>query len=193
MRVAPAACWLHRSVEVRPSAVAGRGLFATADLPAGTVVSRLGGRLVSAAELTRAMRSADGYIDSIVVDEDCHLLLAAGSDNRFGNHGCDPNLGWVDEYTLAAMVDVPTGHELLSDYAMSTTDPDYVLRCHCESYRCRQMVAGDDWRIPQLQVRYGGWWVPYIQSLIDAVSATPSATAARRAAPGPPPLSRRGP
>lgn len=193
MRVPPAACWLHRSVEVRPSPIAGRGLFVTADLPAGTVVSRLGGRLVSTEELTSAMTSAGGYVDSIVVDEDWHLLLAAGSDNRFGNHGCDPNLGWVDEYTLATMVDVPTGRELLSDYAMSTADPDYLLRCHCESYRCRQMVAGDDWRIPQLQVRYRGWWVPYVQSLVDGVSAIPSATAARRAAPGRPPSSRRGP
>ena len=193
MRVPPAASGLHRSVEVRPSTIAGRGLFATADLPAGTVVSRLGGRLVSTEELTSAMTSAVGYVDSIVVDEDWHLLLAAGSDNRFGNHSCDPNLGWVDEYTLATMVNVPTGRELLSDYAMSTADPDYLLRCHCESYRCRQMVAGDDWRIPQLQIRYRGWWVPYVQSLVDGVSAIPSATAARRAAPGRPPSSRRGP
>jgi hypothetical protein len=193
MRVPPAASWLHRSVEVRPSTIAGRGLFATSDLPAGTVVSRLGGRLVSTEELTSAMTSAVGYVDSIVVDEDWHLLLAAGSDNRFGNHSCDPNLGWVDEYTLATMVNVPTGRELLSDYAMSTADPDYLLRCHCESYRCRQMVAGDDWRIPQLQIRYRGWWVPYVQSLVDGVSAIPSATAARRAAPGRPPSSRRGP
>jgi uncharacterized protein len=192
MRIPPATCWLHPCVEVRPSLVAGRGLFPTADLPVGTVVSRLGGRLVSTTELARVMSSTDAYVDSIVVDEDCHLLLTLGSENRFGNHGCDPNLGWVDEYSLATMVDVPAGRELLSDYAMSTADPDYVLRCHCESYRCRQMVAGDDWRIPQLQSRYRGWWVPYVQSLVDRLSATPSATAARRAAPGRPPSSHQG-
>ena len=192
MRAPPASCWLLPSVEVRPSPIAGRGLFATADLPAGTVVSRLGGRLVSTAELTRLMADADQYVDSIVVAEDRHLLLAPG-ENRFGNHSCDPNLGWVDEYTLAAMVDVPAGQELVSDYAMSTTDPDYVLRCHCPSYRCRQMVEGSDWRIPQLQARYQGWWVPYVQSLVDAVSASPSARAGRPAAPGRPPASRRGP
>jgi hypothetical protein len=99
----------------------------------------------------------------------------------------------VDEYTLATMVDVPAGQELVSDYAMSTADPDYVLRCHCPSYRCRQMVEGSDWRIPQLQARYQGWWVPYVQSLVDAVSASPSATAGRPAAPGRPPASHRGP
>jgi hypothetical protein len=66
------------------------------------------------------------------------------------------------------MVDAVAGQELVSDYAMSTTGPDLMLRCHCPSYRCRQMVEGTDWQIPQLQVRYQGWWAPYVQSLVDA-------------------------
>jgi hypothetical protein len=197
MRLPPASCWLHPSVTVRPSPIAGRGLFATEDLPGGTVVSRLGGRLVDTPELRRLIEeSASGrapYVDSIVVAQDRHLVLEPGGDNRFGNHSCDPNLGWVDEYTLATMADVPAGHELVSDYAMSTADADYVLRCHCPSYRCRQMVAGDDWRIPQLQTRYRGWWVPYVQTLVDGVSESPSATPGPRADAARPPSSRRGP
>jgi hypothetical protein len=196
MRASPASCWLHPSVEVRPSPIAGRGLFATADLPAGTSVSRLGGRLVDTGELRRAIAESEAgrapYVDSIVVGPDEHLLVAPG-ENRFGNHSCDPNLGWADEYTLMTMVDVAAGQELVSDYATSTADPDYVLRCHCPSYRCRQMVAGDDWRIPQLQERYRGWWVPYVQSLVDRLSGTPSATAGRPTAAARRPSSHRGP
>jgi uncharacterized protein len=197
MRLPPASCWLHPSVAVRPSPIAGRGLFATEDLAGGTVVSRLGGRLVDAPELRRLIEeSAAGrapYVDSIVVAQDRHLVLEPGGDNRFGNHSCDPNLGWVDEYTLATMADVPAGDELVNDYAMSTADAEYVLRCHCPSYRCRQMVAGDDWRIPQLQSRYRGWWVPYVQALVDGVIESPSATPGPRAAAARPPSSRRGP
>jgi len=171
MRVPAATSRLHSAVEVRPSVIAGRGLFATQDLPARTVVSRLGGRLVDTAGLRMLVAESDAgrvaYVDSIVVASDWHLVIESG-DHRFGNHGCDPNLGWVDAYRLATMTDVPAGDELLTDYAMSTADPTYVLRCHCESYRCRQMVAGDDWRIPQLQRRYAGWWVPYVQELVDA-------------------------
>jgi SET domain-containing protein len=168
VREPSADCWLHPEVAVGPSDVAGRGLFATADLSAGTVVSRLGGTLVDAAELRRLLATSTSYVDSIVVDDDVHLLLAPGSDNRFGNHACDPNLGWVDEYALATRHDVVAGSELLHDYAMSTVDPDFVLRCHCDSYRCRQMVEGTDWRIPPLQRRYAGHWTPYVQRLIDA-------------------------
>jgi hypothetical protein len=44
-------CWLHPDVEVGRSPISGHGLFATAPIPSGTVVSRLGGRLVSTAAL----------------------------------------------------------------------------------------------------------------------------------------------
>ncbi|HEX5086594.1 MAG TPA: SET domain-containing protein-lysine N-methyltransferase [Nocardioides sp.] len=168
MRTPEAECWLHPDVEVRPSPIAGRGLFAAVPIAAGTVVSRLGGRLVDTATLRELMDLSEEYVDTIVVAEDVHLVLAPGSDSRFGNHGCDPNLGFADEYTLVTLGGVAAGEELLVDYAMSTTDPDWFLRCHCPSYRCRQMVEGSDWQIPQLQTRYAGHWVPYIQRLITA-------------------------
>ena len=168
----PSECWLHPDVEVGRSDVAGRGLFPIVDLAAGTVVSRLGGTLVGTAELRLLLASGASDVDSIVVDADVHLLLAPGNDNRFGNHACDPNLGWVDELSLATLEPVTAGDELLHDYAMSIVEPDFVLRCHCRSYRCRQMVEGTDWRIPQLQRRYAGHWTPYVQRLIDAQSYT---------------------
>ena len=161
-------CWLHPAVAVRSSPIAGRGLFATEPITAGTVVSRLGGRLVDTATMHRLIEDSETYVDTIVVDDDLHLVLSPGNDNRFGNHACDPNLGWADEYSLVTLRDIQTDEELLVDYAMSTTDPAFILRCHCASYRCRQMVEGSDWRIPQLQRRYAGHWVPYIQRLIDA-------------------------
>jgi uncharacterized protein len=161
-------CWLHADVEVRTSDIAGRGLFARVPIPAATVVSRLGGRLVDSETLRELIEGSEEFVDSIVVDEDEHLLLSPGSNNRFGNHACDPNLGWVDEYSLETLRDLAADEELLTDYATSTVEATYLLRCHCDSYRCRQMVEGTDWQIPQLQRRYAGHWVPYIQRLIRA-------------------------
>lgn len=131
--------WAHPEIEVRSSPIAGRGLFATADLPAGTRVLRLGG-------------SVPARVD----------LLGTG----FPNHSCDPNLGWADGRTLATMTDLASGTELVTDYAMAITDAGWFLRCHCPSYRCRQMVEGSDWQIPQLQRRYAGWWAPKVQDLV---------------------------
>ena len=127
----PAERWVHPDTRVGPSRIAGSGLFATTDLPAGTIVLR-------------------------------------GSVARAGNHSCEPNLGWSDEHTLVAIRDIAAGEELTEDYATSTADPSFVLMCHCETYRCRQVIEGTDWQIPQLQKRYAGHWAPSLQRLIDA-------------------------
>ena len=94
---------------------------------------------------------------------------STASGSRFPNHCCDANLGWLDELTLVTMTEVAAGAELVSDYAMSIVEPEWFLRCHCPSYRCRQMVEGTDWRIPQLQARYAGWWAPHVQRLVEAL------------------------
>ena len=84
------------------------------------------------------------------------------------NHSCDPTLGWVDERTLVALRDVDAGTELTCDYATAVDDPQLLLRCHCDTYRCRQLIEGADWQIPQLQTRYAGHWTPRLQQRIDA-------------------------
>jgi hypothetical protein len=84
------------------------------------------------------------------------------------NHSCEPTLGWADDATLVAVRAVGEGEELTVDYATSIDDPGFVMMCHCETYRCRQVVEGTDWQIPQLQLRYSGFWPPRLQRRIDA-------------------------
>jgi hypothetical protein len=120
-------------VDVRPSTVAGRGLFAVAAIGAGVEVLRPDAPVHEAGRV---------------------------------NHACDPNLGWAGD-ALVTLREVAADEELLVDYALSTSDPDWFLRCHCASNRCRQMVEGTDWQIPVLQRRYAGRWSPQVQRLID--------------------------
>jgi len=77
--------WLNPGVEVRPSDVAGHGLFAVTDLPAGTRVSRLGGRLVDTATMRDLAAASAEHLHTLAIDEDTHLLVAPG-DGRSGNH-----------------------------------------------------------------------------------------------------------
>ena len=131
--------WRHPALQTRRSDIAGRGTFATEDLPAGTTVLRL--------------PEDEG--------EDVDALGAT-----FPNHACDPNLGWDESGALVTMTDVAAGAELVTDYAMAIARADWFLRCHCPSYRCRQMVEGSDWQIPVLQQRYAGWWAPAVRRLL---------------------------
>jgi SET domain-containing protein len=87
------------------------------------------------------------------------------------NHSCDPNLGWAGDTALVARRDIAAGEELTVDYSTTVADPAFVLVCHCETYRCRQVVEGTDWQIPQLQKRYAGFWAPQVQRLIDESAA----------------------
>lgn len=133
----PAESWIHPDVTVAPSMIAGTGLVATISLATGTILARS----------TTPALSVDGLGKL--------------------NHSCDPNLWWADECTLVARRDIEVGEELTSDYSTSISHPDFVMMCHCGTYRCRQLISGDDWRIAQLQARYAGHWVPHLQRLID--------------------------
>src|SRR5215469_13065210 len=153
-------CWLHPDVEMRLSTIAGHGLFARAAMARGTVVSRLGGRLVTGTELRQilseaARRPDHPYVDTITVSEDLHLVLPQGQVNHYGNHSCDPNLWWADAYTLVARRPIAAGDEVTNDYATSTAVADFAMTCCCGSSLCRAVITGDDWRSPELQARYG--------------------------------------
>ncbi|WP_170213362.1 SET domain-containing protein [Catellatospora citrea] len=172
MAVPAADCWLHTDVEVDTSPIAGKGLFTRAALPAGTIVSRLGGRLVSEAELrelfARAARE-QRYVDTVSVAHDLHLVLPPRQPNGYGNHSCDPNLWWVDAYTLAARRDIAAGEELTNDYGTSTAVADFRMDCACGTALCRSVLTGDDWQLPDLRERYGDHWIPL---LLDRIRTT---------------------
>jgi hypothetical protein len=160
-------CWLHPDLDVRPSPIAGLGLFAGAPIGAGTVVSRLGGELVSSARLRELFAAATvdprrPYVDTIAVAEGVHLVLPPARPNRYGNHSCDPNLWWVGAYELAARRDIATGEEVTNDYATSTGDESFTMDCGCGSTLCRGRVTSEDWRRPELRERYGDHWVPVL-------------------------------
>lgn len=171
----PTSCWLHAGVEVRPSPIEGRGLFARHDLNAGTVLARLGGRLISDADLETLIGQAQRdparpYVDSVAVNIDENLVLPPGQAIHFGNHSCDPNLWHLDAFTLGARRHIDAGEELTVDYATQTANPRFQLRCCCESPRCRHLVTGEDWRLPALQDRYGAHWVPIVRRCIESVA-----------------------
>jgi uncharacterized protein len=151
-----AACWLSPQVAVRRSPIDGLGLFAAVPLAAGTVVERLGGRLVDDARLAA---TPEPY-SSVTVAEGRHLLLDPAHPVRYGNHSCDPNLWHLDAVTIALRRDVAAGEELTVDYATHTGVESWSMRCRCGAAGCRGMVSGRDWRLPALRAAYGEHWTP---------------------------------
>jgi SET domain-containing protein len=172
--VPPPACrtWIDDRLVVGDSGIDGRGLFATDLVPAGTVVMRLGGRLISSIELEFLLAAADAdsggsYVDTITVNENAHLVLPPGSRIHFANHSCDPSLWHIGPYEITARRHLHEGDEVTIDYATHSGADGFVMACRCGSKACRGQVTGDDWMLSELQQRYRGHWVPALQQRID--------------------------
>jgi SET domain-containing protein len=157
---------VHEAIVVQDSAIAGRGLFANGPLRAGTVVIRVGGRLVSTDELRSLIETSEHYVDTLTVLEDVHLVLPAATTVHYGNHSCDPNLWHVGPYEIATRRPVRAGEELTMDYATQTGAPGFSMSCRCGAAGCRGEVTSEDWRRADLQARYAGHWVPALEARI---------------------------
>ena len=118
-------------------------------------------------EVRRSDIAGRGLFAAAALPAGTAVVRAGDAGCAVVNHSCDPTLWW-DGDTLVTRRAVAAGEELTADYATGDADPDLVLMCHCETYRCRQLISGDDWRIPQLQQRYAGHWRPHLQRLIEA-------------------------
>ncbi len=170
----PRDVWVHPALSIAPSSIAGDGLVLTDDVPSGTVLIRLGGHLVSSAELARRIAAAGAdvdapYVDTITVYEDAHLVLPDRSPAHFGNHRCDPTAWHEGPYAIVARRGLHAGEEMTIDYATSSGAGGFRMMCACRSALCRRTVTCEDWRLPELQARYAGHWVPALADRIAAL------------------------
>ena len=147
----------------------GFGSRAIAVIPPGTPVATFGGLAVSYLEVIAS--DPDRRSRSIQVESDLYFL---GSPIREPgdsiNHSCNPNCGMGNASMVVAMRQINPGEELTFDYAMSDSSDYDEFVCHCKHSRCRGMIRGSDWKLPEVQQRYRGFFSPYIQRKIDAAA-----------------------
>ena len=166
--------FLSPKTEVRESKIHGHGLFAIANIAKGEIVAVKGGHIVDRKTLCEKITPRLGPVE-IQIDHD--LFIAPVTDEErelsmlYSNHSCEPNLGIHGEITFVAMRDVRAGEELTHDWAM-TDDDDYSVECKCGAPECRKTLTGKDWRRPDLQERYAGYFSVYLARKIAALNAT---------------------
>jgi hypothetical protein len=159
----PRRSWVDPRIEARPSAIDGRGEFATSEIPAGAVLKELGGRLISDIEM-KVVAASGSRFSAIRVSAATHLLMSWDDPASRGNHSCEPNAWMNGPSTVVARRAIAAGEEITTDYALMTVDPDWQMACNCGSRGCRGIVTGEDWRSPALRERYRGHFVPWIES-----------------------------
>ncbi len=162
--------WLNPKAEARPVGEKGWGSFVVEPVQAGETVAAFGGYVVTGDTLETINAERQGR--SIQVDADLYLVSSETPEpGDMLNHSCEPNCGLLGQLLVVAMRDIAPGEELTFDYAMCDASDYDEFRCLCGQPTCRGVVTGSDWRDPELQEKYAGWFSPY---LVRRIAALPS-------------------
>jgi hypothetical protein len=170
-------CHFSPKARTVPTANGGHGAVAAEHFAAGELIAAFGGRCVSRQELD--LLPVSQQIRSIQIEDQLYLAGAPEPEPAdFINHSCEPNCGMHGNTVLVALRDIAPGEPLVYDYAMSDGSDYDEFECTCGSPRCRGKVTGNDWMIPELQLRYRGSFSPY---LAQRIASLVSVGAERRA------------
>ncbi|MCA9999973.1 MAG: SET domain-containing protein [Anaerolineales bacterium] len=149
----------------------GFGVYATEPLETGELIVVWGGYMLTGEQFDQL--SSDARQHSLQVEENVFQVpLRANDPAEMINHSCMPNAGLRGNVSLVAMHPIAAGEEICFDYAMSDGSPYDEFDCGCGTAQCRGRVTGDDWRLPELQKRYAGYFSPYLQKRIQRLQAS---------------------
>jgi len=162
--------WKHRWVtpKAKPqaSSIHGWGVIAVEKIFKGEIIAVLGGVIVPISGIKK-YRERLGHI-GIQIDDNffiCPTSRKELKETGIFNHSCEPNMGYKDPITFVAIKDIIPGEELTFDYAFSESffEP---FKCNCRNKNCRKVIKQDDWKISEIQKKYGQYFSPYLKNKI---------------------------
>jgi uncharacterized protein len=164
----PTPSYLSPKLELRPCPEkGGYGVFANQALAAGELLVVWGGEIVTSQNLAKL--PVERQTHGMQVEEEIYMIPLVEDDPAdFVNHSCDPNSGLSGQIAVVAMRDIAQDEEICFDYAMSDSSDYDEFECACGSQNCRKLISGNDWKKPELQKRYNGYFSPYLQRRIDS-------------------------
>lgn len=142
----------------------GKGVFARVAIAAGETLAIFGGQLLDISHVEELPAYWRRYC--LQIEEEAFLFSQPPSSADFVNHGCDANAGLRGQVVLVSLRPIAVGEEVLYDYGTSDGSPYDEFACRCQSAQCRGRVTAEDWRRPDLQLRYRGYFSPYLERRI---------------------------
>jgi SET domain-containing protein len=136
-------------IEVRESAVHGRGVYAAQFIPEGTRIIEYTGQRVSWEAAPDDENDPHTFNFGLENGEVINPEVG-GNDARWINHCCNPNCEAIEEDNrifIYAMRDIEASEELFYDYAMEIDEPiteesKRKFACHCGASNCRGALLG---------------------------------------------------
>jgi uncharacterized protein len=163
--------WVDPRIEFRKSRISDNGMFAREPINKGEAVCIVGGIVMTDEEFI-AFQAAQRIYNSIQINDHLHLVEDPEVTRTLEgsmNHSCDSSTWMADDATLVARRNIEPGEEVTIDYALFTTQSNWMLdtRCRCGSPHCRRIITGDDWRREDVQERYRNHFSPFINRRIE--------------------------
>lgn len=181
--------YLHPSLYVGESKISGLGLFASEPIEAETLLyyeHELGkqdkflnfNELDSLSDESKEIFLKNAY----QIDDDLWLgytnvndIVNSNDLSLYWNHSCSPNTYFQGNNKIYSLRDIAKGEEVTYDYCTSDSYPfpaeyfrflPYYISCECGSPICRKVLFPDDWKKPELQRKYKGKFLPYLEKKI---------------------------
>jgi uncharacterized protein len=162
----PVVSWISpKTQKGLPSKIDKLGFFAQEQISKGEVLAIKGGHIINRQTLMDNLRSA--HDSQLQITDDLYVAPLNAEEVRtsmiYCNHSCEPNSGWQGQIIIVAMQDIAAGEEITFDYAMNFDDDIMKFECNCGTTSCRHHITGRDWRIPELQAKYKGYFVWFLE------------------------------
>lgn len=127
----------------------GKGLFATKDIKAHTVLCTVTGSILT---FQQTVELGEKESHCLQVDRDTYILCEAPF--LYSNHSCEPNCGLTAQLQLTALCDIEKDAELFWDYSTSMLERHWTMSCACGSDHCRKIITDFDLLPEGLQLHY---------------------------------------
>jgi len=167
--------WMNPKLEVKKNGKFGKGIFANKDIKKEEILFVMGGYILTVED--------DNELGGILADKaievsDCYFIGPRKPSDldlmpqHYVNHSCNPNAGFKGQISLVAMRKIPGGGEVTYDYGMvmypkNSGTAYFGMKCFCGTKKCRDYITEDDWKIPELQKKYDGYFSWYLQEKIN--------------------------
>ncbi|MFA6523122.1 MAG: SET domain-containing protein [Candidatus Peribacteraceae bacterium] len=167
---------MHPNLEVRKTII-GNGVFSNRNISKEEILVIFGGyifKCIEEASFPKSMKDFSHQITSEFV-----IGIKKKSELQpvdFINHSCSPNSGFKGQIVLVAMRDIEKDEEITFDYCtvLSRSKGEthsYSFVCQCGSSSCRKVITCNDWKNPNLQKKYSGYFQWYLEEKIKKMSS----------------------
>lgn len=141
----------------------GIGVFATEDIPKGTiiVVRDKFDTCMTEEKFCHMEEPMRSFMETYMYHDRCGNLVLSWDHARYMNHSCHSNTMMTDYGLEITIRDISAGDEVTTEYGLLNIQEPYKLCCHCEN--CRGELRLDDIDV------YGDEWDSLIKESLKAV------------------------